>query len=251
MTAVFWAVALGVAVLWPARLAGPLDGAPLDSPLEAVALGVVLPALVWLLPAFLRSRAARALTVALLGWKLVLAGVAVRDGWCVRFTSPVPLFVEDTRIPHSWDVPGSHWRLTPAWNGQPLWSQATATMSRPAAVDLAIRPWGRWVTAGLIATLFLTAGVALARAAGRTLLAAAGAAAASCAAAISGRAAAMRLIPVMLLYAVWWPLRRRLQNIRGMSILVGIPFLALFAALGIPQAGLFTWYSSGDDWWMF
>ena len=30
-----------------------------------------------------------------------------------------------------------------------------------------------------------------------------------------------------------------------------VPFLALIVVLGVPQAGLFTWYSSGDDWWMF
>jgi len=29
------------------------------------------------------------------------------------------------------------------------------------------------------------------------------------------------------------------------------PFLALIVVMGLPQVGLFTWYSSGDDWWMF
>ena len=58
------------AVLWPSRLASPLAGAPLDRPLEAVALGV---GLAWLViacprahPRFLRQPAARTLIVALL-----------------------------------------------------------------------------------------------------------------------------------------------------------------------------------------
>ena len=58
------------AVLWPSRLASPLAGAPLDRPLEAVALGV---GLAWRViacprahPRFLRQPAARTLIVALL-----------------------------------------------------------------------------------------------------------------------------------------------------------------------------------------
>jgi hypothetical protein len=33
--------------------------------------------------------------------------------------------------------------------------------------------------------------------------------------------------------------------------LIALPFLAIFMALGAQRAGIFTWYSSGDDWWTF
>lgn len=359
MKTAFWAGALGIAVLWPARFAGPFDGAPLDTPLEAVALGLFLPVIAWFHPPLLRLRSARTIIVLLLAWKVATNVVTIQEGWCVRFTTAAPVFVEDTRVPHSWDlradwraqVPrcsavmthgysiierfpawfynlppadlhkpgvlaerppfvtteldvtgylhvdqagvlaveiddgvrlnaaldgiaidavngvqvepgthqieidgeltGSHWRLMPKWNGRPLWSSATATMSSPANLDLALRPWGRWVPVVLIGALFLIAFVTFIRIAGRALWAPGVAAAVAAAAALSGRAAAMRLMAISLAYAVWLPIPRRLQNTTGMLLLVGLPFLTLFAVIGIPQAGLFTWYSIGDDWWMF
>ena len=345
---------------WPARLAGPLDGAPLDSAVEAIALGLALPAVTWFHPAFLRTRTARALIVALLSWKAATTIATVQDGWCVRFTSPVPIYLDDVRVPHSWDLradwratvpncsavmthgyseierfpawfynlppaidgeparptdrpphvtaqldvtgylhadaagtlaiaidegvkvnatidgapatdlaagvrvePGTHrvaingeltgsrWRLMPEWNGRSLWNSATATLSPPQAFDLAIRPWGRWVTVALLCGIFASALVSLAARAGLLLLAPMGIAAVTIAGAMSGRAAVIRATPLLLLYAAWLPMPRRLKNITGMMLCVGIPFLAVFAVLGVPQAGLFTWYSSGDDWWEF
>jgi hypothetical protein len=357
----FWGAALGVAVLWPAKLAGPLDGAPLDSPLEAVLIGLALPALIWFHPQGLRTTAVRVLIVALLAWHAVTAVAVTQDGWCLRFTSPEPLFVDDLRVPHSWDVradwratvprcsavmsrgyseierfpawfynlppndlnqpaeprhrppevtarldlggvlhvpepgvlaiaiddgvrldvaidgasingdivsgvpvpagthqvdiigtlTGSHWRLMPSWNGRPLWSAAVATMQPPSALDLAIRPWARWIPALLISALVAGMVASIARVAATALIAAAVAAVVVLAMAATGRGAIMRLTPLVLLYAVLVPLPRRLQNVRGMMLLLGVPFLALFAVLGAPQAGVFTWYSSGDDWWNF
>jgi hypothetical protein len=42
-----------------------------------------------------------------------------------------------------------------------------------------------------------------------------------------------------------------LRNMFGASLLIGLPFLAMVAVMGAPQAGRFTLYTSGDDWWMF
>ena len=42
-----------------------------------------------------------------------------------------------------------------------------------------------------------------------------------------------------------------MQNGFGASLLIGLPFLAIYLLVGLPQIGVFTWYSSGDDWWMF
>ena len=99
MTTALWAIVAAVAVLWPGRLAGPLDGAPLDGPLEALVIGVLLP---WLLIAnarLLRRPAARALIVTLLAWKAVTGAALTQDGWCLRFTSPVPIYLDDVRVP--------------------------------------------------------------------------------------------------------------------------------------------------------
>ena len=352
---------LAAAALWPARLAGPLDGAPLDAPTEAVIIGLLLPALIWFHPAALREWAVRALIVVLLLWKGVTAATLAQDGWCLLFTSPTPLFVGQERVPKSWDVradwladvpqcsaimargyselerfpawfynlppatlieparpsdrppnvtlqleldgylysadggtvridagedvrlttrldaadvtaqaaggfqvdPGlhrvrivgelvrSHWSLVPRWNGAPLWGAATATVTPPSTVDLWFRPWGRLVPAVLILLIVVvTAGPIVSRA-GRVSGLVAGIALATMAAAATGRPGVIRMSPVLLALAVAQPLPRRLRNLNGVYWLVGIPFLALVAVMGAPQAGLFTWYTSGDDWWMF
>ena len=109
MKTALWAGILGAAVLWPARLAGPLDGAPLDTAAEAILVGVVLTVLLWANPHVLRLRAFRAITLALLVWKAVTAATLAQDGWCLRFESPVPLYRDMGGIPHSWDV-RADWR---------------------------------------------------------------------------------------------------------------------------------------------
>ena len=61
-----WTLLLVAAVLWPSRLAGLLDGAPLDTPLEVVAIGLLL---AWLLVTdrqWLTRPLARTLVVGLL-----------------------------------------------------------------------------------------------------------------------------------------------------------------------------------------
>ena len=361
MTTAFWAVALGVAVLWPARFAGLLDGAPLDSAVDAVVIGLALPALIWFRPEALRASIMRGLIVALLAWKAATAVAVSQDGWCLRFTSPQPLFVDGVTVPHSWDIradwraavpqcsavmargyadiehfpawfynlppdnfrqaaqnkdrppnvttrfdltgylhvdepgtfsivvdegvrldasidgsaqrvdvvrgiqlpsglhsvavagelSGSHWRLQPSWNGTDLWTRTVATMSAPSALDRAMRPWAGWVAAVMVAAIAVVAAMPIVRMTGLVIVAPVVASAVVLVAALSGRTAFMRVTPLLLVYAAFMPLPRRLQNVRGMLLLLGLPFLILFAVLGAPQAGVFTWYSSGDDWWMF
>jgi hypothetical protein len=98
-----WGPLAAFALWWPAQIRGPLDGAPLDRPLEALLLGLVFPVLWWFHPAFLRKPAIQALLAILLLVKTTTSLVAP-TGWCVRFDPPTPLVRESTGRPHSWDV---------------------------------------------------------------------------------------------------------------------------------------------------
>jgi hypothetical protein len=364
VTRTLWAVLGAIAVLWPGRLAGPLDGAPLDQPTEAVVIGVLL---VWIVvtdSSMLNRRATRALIGALLVWKVATGALLAQDGWCLRFTSPVPLYLDNVTVPHSWDIradwrspvpqcsavmaegyevlerfpawfynlppqdigmqarpedrpphvtpsftldgylspdgpgrlqvlagedvrvrvriddrdvadedvanglviePGlhrvsvrgdlvrSHWSLSPLWNGKDVWLQTNATLSPPSRVDRWIRPWGRAVAPLLVAGIAVLGLIAIVQKV-RSPLAIGGAAilsATTVLAALSGREALMRLAPLALVSIAAFPLARRVQNRTGLSLLMALPFLAMVVTVAIPQVGLFTWYSSGDDWWMF
>src|SRR6516162_7351965 len=110
-----WGVVAALALLWPGRLNGPLDGLPLDGVLEAVVIGVGFPALWWFHPRFLATRFSRAAVVALLVWKALTAAFVVQDGWCVRFV-PARHFVKDGLgdAPHSWDLRADWRRGDPA-----------------------------------------------------------------------------------------------------------------------------------------
>src|SRR5947208_1167833 len=106
-----WRLLAVVALLWPARTVGLLDGLPLESTIaNAVLLGMVLPTLLWLHPRFLRAPLARGAVLSLLAWKAFGAATITTDGWCVRFEPQRPLVKDATSIvPHSWDV-RADWR---------------------------------------------------------------------------------------------------------------------------------------------
>jgi hypothetical protein len=364
VTTALWAAVLALAALWPSRLSGALDGAPLDSIAEVVLIGVVLPFTIWLAPGVLRLRLTRLAIVALLAWKAFTTATLVQDGWCLRFTSPVAIFVDDLRVPHAWDVradwrsnpprcsavmtrgyhalnefpawfynlppdnfkepshlteqppfvmpaihldgglsvaregnlaiapgdgvaiqttidgrlldgselrdgvrvgPGNHrveidgtlsganWSLVPTWNGSDLFAENMTTVVMPGPFDGWLRPWGRYVTPLL---LLLVVAVAVAEIASRTrqALAIIWTVSAASVLAIVGALApvpAVRTAPLFLAVVVALPLRRHLRNAWGAILLVGVPFMALVTAFHARDAGVFTWYSVGDDFWMY
>lgn len=364
MTTALWAALLALAALWPSRLSGALDGAPLDSIAEVVLIGVILPFAVWLAPGVLRLRLTRAVIVALLAWKAFTTATLVQDGWCLRFTSPVAIFVDDLHIPHAWDVradwrsnpprcsavmtrgyrtlnefpawfynlppdnfkepsqpkeqppfvvpaihlegtlsvaregslaiaagdgvaiqttldgrpldsnelrngllvaPGGHrveidgtlsganWSLVPTWNGSDLFAENLATVATPGSIDGWLRPWGRYLTPIL---LLLVIAVALAEIASRArqplaIVWTLGAAGVLAMVGAAAPAAAVRTAPLFLAAVIGLPLRRHLRNSWGAMLLVGVPFIALVTAFHARDAGVFTWYSVGDDFWMY
>jgi hypothetical protein len=121
MATALWGLVAVAALLWPGHLAGFLDGAPLDRVPEAILIGLAAPVLWYLHPAFLRTRTARALIVALV---LAKAGSLFleREGWCVQFDTPKPLVTDARGRIKSWDV-RADWRSdTP---------QCSAIVTRP------------------------------------------------------------------------------------------------------------------------
>lgn len=116
--------ALVVATLWPSRFIGWLDGAPLDQRLEAIVVAILLPSLWYLDPAFLRTRAARLLTVALLAWKIGAWALVTQNGWCALLAS-------------KYAPPGDAYRIEQSWDARTLWTAAppscTAIVARPYA----------------------------------------------------------------------------------------------------------------------
>src|SRR5688572_16759825 len=125
-----WFVLLIAAVLWPSRIVGPLDGAPLDRPLEAVLLGLALPWLFWIGRGVCASRAFRAAVIALLVWKGATFYAVTQQGLCATFLSPQPLSgtahsmrIDEPRgFLRSWDVRAGLWDAEPA---------CTAILTRP------------------------------------------------------------------------------------------------------------------------
>ena len=99
-----WRVISIVAVLWPSHIAGIFDGAPLDTAAECILVGVVVPALIWLHPSFLRHLLVRAAIVAILLVKLGAALTLQQEGWCITFMPPYPMVRESTGKPHAWDL---------------------------------------------------------------------------------------------------------------------------------------------------
>lgn len=304
----------------------------------------------------------RALIVALLLFKALLPATAVADGWCVRFTSPVPLFVDNVTTPHAWDVradwrsgtpqcsaimtrgyasteefpvwfynlppanweqpaepherpphttlalevrgvlqvpgdgvfmvdagegvglsaaidgaevdagalstgvalragiheialsghlTGDRWRLRPLWNGDDVWRSATATMQPPGVADGWLRPWGARLQDVLVIALVASAWWPVLARLGDPTTIVVWLLFTSAALATAGRVALMRLLPVVLAAAASLTTPRRLRNIAGAQLLIGVPFLVMIAVYGAGQIGRMQWYSIGDDWWMF
>jgi hypothetical protein len=359
-------VLAAVALWWPATLSGAFDGFPLDAPSEAIALGVLFPALWWFAPSFLSRTSARAAIIGLIALKAATTATMPQDGWCVAFDTPRPVAKDSTGRPHSWDVradwradnpacsavmtrayvqphefpawflnlappsdnppeptdrpplatfdlhvrgyvsprapgeleivigedmratvvvdgraidrvdpvthhvalaagphaiaidatlTGERWRLLPVWNGNDFGTRGfpAATLSAPSTLDSAVRPLARML-------LTLVAGVLIAGWSLAWLIAVGDAAVLTTAAAASlclGLLASQPLTALSawavsgLAIAALLDVPTRLRNVRGVFLLVGVPWLTWVAAANARVIGHYTLYSAGDDWWTF
>jgi hypothetical protein len=154
--ALWWPLLLLVALAWPSRALGALDGLPLNGRAEALLLGIVVPSLLWFDRRSLQRASMRGAIVVLLGVKL--AGLALTpQGLCARFSTTAPLLGETHTIPidepegwlRSWDV-RANWRdRTPACTAIvdraypdarsfPAWFVNLLDAIRPGRQDLAL-----------------------------------------------------------------------------------------------------------------
>jgi len=349
-----WLAVAAVALLWPARAIGPLDGIPLDSRAEAVAVGLVFPTLAWLFPQFFLSWTGRGLALALLSIKLAGALVLTPEGWCERLMTPVPIAPDANQIQLAWDaradwrsavprcsailarpypdlrsfpawflnVPGpagrppgavvamtvegyvaapaagtlsvavppgqkmfgaideaaiedarpvalasgihhvrlwtvfsgERWQFVPAWNDSNLFSSVLTTVDSPRQIDRILWRPVRALTATLAMVLLIVWIAAAAVWFAPGALTAAWIGASSAIAFLAGAAgvhSAGRFAVLMLLAAVLVPVPARLRHARGAVLLVGVPWLALFAGSSLADVGRMTLFTPGDDFWFF
>jgi hypothetical protein len=112
-------MAAAVALLWPSRIVGPLDGVPLDQPSDAVVIGLLIPALWWLGRDVFASTGVRTTIVLLLLWKAVTSVVLQQHGLCASTyaaaawsgTTQTIRVAEPSGALRSWDV-RSDWRAS-------------------------------------------------------------------------------------------------------------------------------------------
>jgi hypothetical protein len=136
---IVWTLLLAAAVAWPSHALGPFDGLPLNGRAEAVAIGVIVPALWWLDRAFLQSPVARLAIAALLAVKIA-STIVPQQGWCARFTTTPPLsgqvltmqIDEPGGVLRSWDV-RADWRAASP--------RCTAILDRPYLSAGAFPAW--------------------------------------------------------------------------------------------------------------
>jgi hypothetical protein len=143
---------------------------------------------------------------------------------------------------------GERWKLVPHWNGQDAFRATTLTVGESSGRD-------RWLAApialatsaliGMLIAWWMISFVAAHRASplliAWCILASAGLAAMGAAGRLE------RLAGLLLIPAAFVPVATSHRNLRGAFMLLGIPWLAFFAARSLPQVGHFSAYSV-DDW---
>lgn len=148
--------ALAGGLLWPGRALSPLDGIPLNGVVEAVCIGLVVPALMWLYPAVVDRAWARSLIAGLIAVKLAGSVALPQHGLCARFsTAPLQgtIATIDINEPdgylRSWDV-RADWRAAAprctaifdrAYDSReefPVWFFNLLNALRPDVRDLAL-----------------------------------------------------------------------------------------------------------------
>jgi hypothetical protein len=148
---------------------------------------------------------------------------------------------------------GDRWALVPRWDGQEIWPHATTTVRRPSSIDLAVRPWIRWIPTLATATLLaLWTASALAEIGSVAVLAWTASASILIAVLVqTDQVWLARWALALLGAAVLVPVPPRLRNIRGAFAMIGIPWVTFVLVCSAPAIGRFIIYDFGHDYWMY
>jgi hypothetical protein len=166
---------------------------------------------------------------------------------------PVHLDAGTHQIVLSGTMTRKQWRLVPLWDGKDLWSNVTATMRRPSARALRLRPLAWWIPFVVTAT-FLGAWVASALARIRSFAVLAWMIGSSLIIGWltgTGHTPAARWLVLGLAASVLVPVPPRLRNLSGTFLLVGVPWLTFVVVYTAPGIGLWGLYAFGNDFWMY
>jgi hypothetical protein len=153
-------------------------------------------------------------------------------------------------ITQSIAVTGEALHYEPDVNGEPLFGSALTTVDRPGAIDRALGAWAWLVSPLLCAALVSSLALAVVRRFRGELALWLWVAAASIVAVLLAQPAAgtwSRLAGLVALGAAAIPVHARARNLTGAFLLLGIPWLAFFAARSFDQIGRFSIFST-DDW---
>lgn len=166
--------------------------------------------------------------------------------------APVPVEAGSHRVELDVTLAGPTWRFTPLWNGQNLWAETVSASTTPVGgVDITLRTIGSWATPLFLLTLAGAWIVAICRAYRPSYALLAWMLAAASWMSFAGGSSFERFAPALLLGAAWVPVGRRLRNLRGAFLLIGIPWMSGIATKYVAWVGQYNLYSIGDDWLAF
>lgn len=180
----------------------------------------------------------------------VNASVSI-DGISARGPAPVGAGVHLVAIDGV--LTGDRWALVPRWNGDDLWSRVDATARRPSGIDLAARPWARWIptiTTIILLTLWIVSAAAAlnnpgmwAWTAGMSLVIGA--------LIQTDHVGLARWAVAALAGAVCVPVPAQFRTLRGAFMMIGIPWMTFVLVCSAPAVGRFVIYEFGHDYWMY
>jgi hypothetical protein len=149
------------------------------------------------------------------------------------------------------DLAARDWRFEPTWNAADIFAATTTSadpMSRTAIVMHRVTRWAIPLLIVAMLMLWVRAAVSFYAVERTTAIAVAAACAVTASAvALIDNSTLARLSVLVLLGCIAIPISERLRNVRGVMVIVGLPWLALIAAMASWQVGRFTLYQVGDD----
>ena len=180
----------------------------------------------------------------------VKAAISV-DGVAVPVASPLAPGVHYVAIDAV--LTGDRWALVPRWNGEELWSRVITTARRPSPLDLAARPWIRWIpTIATVTLLTLWLASAVAEIGSISVLAwTAGASILIGLLVQTDREWLARWALAVLGAAALVPVPPRLRNLRGAFVMIGVPWMTFVLVCSSSAIGRFIIYQFGHDYWMY